>query len=361
MGNFKFNNLDKYRIGGTDEEMLLSLPFPKSASGKVYRQSPNEDASPRLFLIGDASSNRLISPQNSTKTQLILESENMICPYSGFIAHQREFIHPRDIEDCQAEVERAIKEDAFSAIEQMLSDAFGGFKPTSSNKSGITITITSKPSNRIKSQPLNPIREDLLRNLCCHVCTRHYGVYAVALFCPDCGAANLALHFEREMEIVQHQVKIAEQENNPEIRHRLIANAHEDVVTAFETTLKTVYKYFIRKKYPNDYEVLEKKIGNSFQNLEKSTQKFKDLSIELLDLLTEADYQCLFLNIQKRHIIGHNLSIADEKYIALDQNKQTGEIIPITSDEIEQFYLVCHKVIKEIELPLLDTARNNQL
>jgi len=42
------------------------------------------------------------------------------------------------------------------------------------------------------------------------ICGRDYGVYAIGLFCPDCGAPNLRLHFERERQLVNAQVEIAE-------------------------------------------------------------------------------------------------------------------------------------------------------
>ena len=32
----------------------------------------------------------------------------------------------------------------------------------------------------------------------CDHCGRDYGVFAIGLFCPDCGAPNLRLHFARE-------------------------------------------------------------------------------------------------------------------------------------------------------------------
>ena len=44
--------------------MQLSMPMPKSPSGKVYQYSPNPDAVPRLFQLGDAPENRSVEPEN---------------------------------------------------------------------------------------------------------------------------------------------------------------------------------------------------------------------------------------------------------------------------------------------------------
>lgn len=61
-------------------------------------------------------------------------------------------------------------------------------------------------------------------------------MFAIALFCPDCGAPNLALHFARETELVGQQVDLAESQDRQELAYRLLGNAHEDVLTAFEAT-----------------------------------------------------------------------------------------------------------------------------
>src|SRR5256885_975016 len=67
----------------------------------------------------------------------------------------------------------------------------------------ISVRMDLKRSHRPK--PL-AIREDLLRDLECGICRRSYGVYAIALFCPDCGGPNLALHFQREVQLVREQI-----------------------------------------------------------------------------------------------------------------------------------------------------------
>ncbi len=61
MREFRFNRLERHRIGGTRDEMQLSVPIPKSPSGKVYRYSPYPDAAPRLFLLGDAPVERTVT------------------------------------------------------------------------------------------------------------------------------------------------------------------------------------------------------------------------------------------------------------------------------------------------------------
>ena len=48
----RFRNLEKYKTGGSGNNMTLGIPLPKTPDGRVYRYSPNENAHPRLFLLG---------------------------------------------------------------------------------------------------------------------------------------------------------------------------------------------------------------------------------------------------------------------------------------------------------------------
>jgi hypothetical protein len=49
----RFKNLESYRIGGVGNDMQLEILLPKMPDGRVYRYSPNENAHPRFFLLGD--------------------------------------------------------------------------------------------------------------------------------------------------------------------------------------------------------------------------------------------------------------------------------------------------------------------
>jgi hypothetical protein len=46
----RLTNLERFKTGGTGNNLRLSVPLPKTPEGRVYRYSPNENAHPRLFL-----------------------------------------------------------------------------------------------------------------------------------------------------------------------------------------------------------------------------------------------------------------------------------------------------------------------
>ena len=351
MRDIRFRRLERRRTGGTRDRMELSYPVPRSPSGKIYRFSPNAEAVPRLFLIGDAPEDRQVTDGNQARTRRTPGPGQTICPYSGHMAEDDEFVHFADVNAITKQVEH----DAAADVSDWLGDWAKDFNRRQPRGGFITMKMEHKPRHR--PRPL-AIREDLLRDLSCDICARAYAVYAIALFCPDCGAPNLALHFRREIALVHEQLALAAEQDaggKSELAYRLMGNAHEDVLTAFETTLKTVYRHLVRRHMPAEAATLcgKKAIGNAFQNIRRGREKFAPLGIDPFAALADEELARLGLNIEKRHVIGHNLGIADEQYVALTQADQPGETVRLIGDEIGRFADTCLAVIAGLETALL--------
>ncbi len=114
----------------------------------------------------------------------------------------------------------------------------------------------------------------LLRNVTCDQCKCAYGVDTFALFCPNCGAANLSLHFGYEKKLIREQIELADQveeqgkeeQGKRELAYRLLGNAYEDAVTAFEAYQKAVAKFL--------YDKLPKR--GTFQNINNLKKFWKE-------------------------------------------------------------------------------------
>src|ERR1043166_6932406 len=223
--------------------MQLAVPVPQTPKRRFYRYSPNERAHPRHFVIGQVALDFVISETARARMKLEPRSKQTVCPYSGTIAADNDFVHPDDVKATFSLVEPA----AISDVEAELFRMFDPLSRSQSRNSMVRIETkvrqTPRPTPRFS-------RNDLLRDLVCDHCGRDYGVYAIGLFCPDCGAPNLRLHFARETGLVGKQVDLADAqtEDNHELAYRLLGNAHEDVLTAFEATLKTVYLYEVTRQ-----------------------------------------------------------------------------------------------------------------
>lgn len=347
MANFRLRQLEKYRVGGTYDQMQLSLPRPVSPSGKIYQYSPNPEATPRLFQIGDAPEERSVAEEHQHRIRREPGPGQTICPYSGRMADDEDFTHLDDVEAVKKHIVWLAEND----LQDYLNDFVKDFNRRQPRGGFITMKMNVKAKRRPK--PL-AIREDLLRSLECSVCSRSYGVYALALFCPDCGAPNIGLHFRREVQLVGEQITLADElegQGRNELAYRLMGNAHEDVLTAFEATLKTLYRHLVREHLADQVEKLTAKnvIGNAFQNIERGRKLFEPLGIDPYNNLTEADLEHLRLNIQKRHVLGHNLGIADEHYATFAADHEPGETITLIGDDVRRFGALCCGVVEGLE------------
>jgi hypothetical protein len=351
MGSFRFRRLEQRRIGGAGDRMVLSYQPPRSPSGKVYQYSPNPEAAPRLFLIGDAPPDRQIAEEARARMRREPGPGQTVCPYSGFVGNDEDFVHLDDIEA----MKKQIIWEAGADIQDMLAEVARDFNRRQPSRGFITMKMEAKSSPR--PRPL-VIRADLLRDLECGICQRPYAVYAIALYCPDCGAPNLALHFDREKSLVNEEIAIADQQDSAgraEIAYRLMGNAHEDVLTAFETALKTVYRHLVRRHLPDQAGALctKKEIGNAFQNIERARDKFAVLRFDPFAALSDSELATLRINIHKRHVIGHNLGVADEHYVELTQDEQPGETVRLMGDEVRAFAELCGRVVAGLDDRLL--------
>ena len=348
MKQVDFRRLKRHKVGGTGDRMLLSYPLRGSPSGKQYQYSPNPDAVPRVFLIGDRPENYVITPENRARIRRDPGPGETVCPYSGYVSVDEDFIHPSDRKANRDQV----RHDMIADIQDHLKDWVRDFNRKQPRDGFVTMSMRHKPGRN--PRPSVSIREDLLRDLQCGICGRSYGVYAIALFCPDCGAPNIGVHYSRERQLVLKQIALADAHSatgEKELAYRLMGNAHEDVLTAFETTLKTVFRYL--RRFTGAASTID--IGNSFQNIVRARRLFSQVGVDPFADLGVSDLTVMAHNIQKRHVIGHNLGIADERYVRLTQqsSEETGESVQLLGDEIRKFCDICGLVVQVMDDALI--------
>lgn len=334
----RLQNLSKYKVGGTSSRMKLEVPIPKTPDGRVYRYSPNENAHPRHFVLGGIDSAISATDEARARMRVAPGSEQTVCPYSGVVADQQDFTHPDDLKAVHKVVEHAALADMEAAVADMLKGVVGKSRGAIRYQPGRS---SPKPRPRFS-------RSDLMRELICDHCGQDYGVYAIGLFCPGCGAPNLRLHFAREAELVRTQVELAEAQaaTSEELAYRLLGNAHEDVLTAFEATLKTVYLFGVVERTGAPPAKLPQ---NDFQNVEKARKRYAELSIDPFTGLVARELDVLKLNIQKRHVIGHNLGVVDAKFAEHASDARVGETVAIVGADIREFATVAQKVVNQLD------------
>ena len=235
-----------------------------------------------------------------------------------------------------------VAQDAADIIGEQLRKAFGS---SSSSSGGFGISF--KATRHAEPAPRLPVRHDLLRNLRCDVCGCAYGVFAIGLFCPDCGAPNVMVHFEREVELIELQIRMAgelEKEYGEEASYRILGNSHEDTLTAFEAYQKAVFRYHERTRANET----KRDLSNAFQNVDRAAKLFDTVHLQPYGALSTEELEVLRRHIQKRHVIGHNLGQVDEKFEGLTPGLREGELVPVLAAEVIEFAELCGRIISDL-------------
>jgi hypothetical protein len=92
-----------------------------------------------------------------------------------------------------------------------------------------------------------------------------------------------------------------------------------------------------------------KPVGNAFQNIERGQKRFAEFSFDPFGSLSPEALAVLTLNIQKRHVIGHNLGIADAAFAEHAADARLGETMPLVGENILQFADICQMVVDQID------------
>lgn len=347
MNDFEFRHLAEWSEGDDGDEMRLAVPLPVTSSGMTLRWCPNDDCQPRRFQIGVS---QLEQPEATVQpgARRSPGAPATTCPYCGTDGDDQSFVAPEDLEAAIDKVKWAFREDVVLWLDGLAADFNRTVSRGGNNFLGIRMT-----SDNVRRPEPTAWREDLLRSVQCHACSRAYGVYAIGLFCPDCGIANLADHFAREVDLVEGQVSIAADlqiEGETELAYRVLGNAHEDVVTAFETYLKSVFRFVLvsRQGSADLFKPADLR-GNPFQNLSRAERLFAALGIALFEGLDPSELQSLETDFQKRHVVGHNLGLVDDRYAEVEQDSRIGETTSLLAGDVKAFATRCMSVVRRLE------------
>jgi len=344
----RFTRLEE--LGGRRESGdVWQIPFslPTGANGMSFRTCPSAECAPRLFQLGELVDNAPQPKRRRPTARRVPGVAGMTCPYCGFDGDDDAFVDEADREAMMEELTWAVTEDAADYI-------LGGVRPFHTRGLiSMELSVERNPQPR----PLRIARrEDLLRDVRCQICSRRYGVYAIGLYCPDCGSANLGVHFAREATLVRRQTGLAaeaREAGEPELAYRLLGNAHEDVVTALETYLKTTYRHLAHGSTDSS----ERRVGNAFQNVDRAQRRFARFELDPFSVLERDELTTLRIIIEKRHVVGHNLGVADEKYAEVAEDERIGETVELLADQVLEFVGLAERVVQQLDASLGDRIK----
>jgi len=107
-----------------------------------------------------------------------------------------------------------------------------------------------------------------------------------------------------------------------------------------------------RRRRPADFETLinKKSEANAFQNVRRGRERFAAFAIDPYAPLQAADLAWFEENIEKRHVLGHNLGLADARYAASVGEEEHGRTVRLLANEVLRFALLAAAVIGALEM-----------
>jgi len=182
------------------------------------------------------------------------------------------------------------------------------FKHRSGGAFGIGISM------QVSGQPtaIRRYRESKLETeVVCNRCALRYTIYGVFGFCPDCASHNSLQILNKNLELVQKLLIIAETQEAP-VAQNLIENSLEDCVSAFDGFGRETCRVFAPKA------AKPKKVADiRFQNIAAARDRVREqFTVDFAATSAPADWKHVLRAFQKRHLLAHKMGVVDEDYLA---------------------------------------------
>jgi len=246
------------------------------------------------------------------------------CPYCGWKNDMSEFNTPEQIEYAKSVAINKI----MGALQRDVQE-WGRELENSTKNSFIKMKIDFK-SNPHQVQYYQ--EKQLETNITCEVCTLEYAIYGVFAFCPDCGTHNSIQILNKNMELVQKEITLANSLDDKEISLSIMEDALENAVSAFDGFGRATSLAFSSKS-SDEKQAKE----TSFQNIFTARNRIQTLfGIDFTSTISETEWETIIRCFQKRHLLAHKMGVIDKEYIekAKDPTAHLGRRITISQDEV---------------------------
>ena len=245
------------------------------------------------------------------------------CPYCNHIGPQDEFWTKQQIEYAKSVALHKISGNLLKSLKKM--------ERTPNRNEFISIGIT------VKGRP-TPIayysEKELEEKVTCNNCTLEYTIYGAFGYCPDCGVHNSQQIVSSNFDLVIKILDLASKADG-DVKSKLIENALEDVVSAFDG--------FGREHCSDIYQKI------SFQNISSAKDRLlKEHGLDISVGLSSEQWNFVVEQFQKRHLLAHKMGVIDEEFIKNTGKPQSvlGRKVSITKDDVR--LLIGHlKIITE--------------
>lgn len=293
-------------------ENRISITLPEDENGLTSRKCPNQKCN-GIFKV-------------KFGTGLKGDDLPCHCPYCGFTGDMGDFNTPEQqkyIESVALRyVQGIIQEDLKRWGRKIERSMSGGFLSAKVKVSGQPIPLQIYQEKQIET------------HVTCEKCTLEYAIYGVFAFCPDCGSHNSLQILNKNLELVQKILTFAATLPDQEVGQRLIENALENTVSAFDGFGRATCAAFCGKATDP-----EKAKALSFQNILGAQTNVRTLfGLDIASAVEEGQWETVNRGFQKRHLIAHKMGVIDDDYVkkAKDPAVIIGRKVVVRPDEITE-------------------------
>jgi len=326
------------------DQFTMNVSIPTDEHGRIARQCPASNCSPGYFKVKPG-------------TGITGGQRVAFCPYCRHAAEPAEFKTDEQLRYAKDMVVR----DAHKGIQDMLGKALG-IGPYGSKRIGggfISMEMTYKPGSLPTVR--RPTEDEIRRDIVCPHCGLDHAVFGMAIWCADCGKDIFLIHVETELSVISKMLSDIDRRRSAlgaRVAARDLENCLEDVVSIFEAVLKVLVTRNLKEAGATEEEIqscLKRKIGNSFQSIDRTIEFLKtEFNLDLFEGQSSDVSRLLRNTFEKRHPITHNLGIVDKKYLErVLSGDQEGREVRVSKAEIESVIPIVLQLVRYVHSKLV--------
>lgn len=253
-----------------------------------------------------------------------LQGENLPChcPYCGHGAASDKFFTKAQVEYAKS----VVMHEVTGALLKDLKTLELNHRPRGALGISFSIKVTGQPAS------IRHYRESKLETeVVCDRCTLRYTIYGVFGFCPDCAVHNSLQILHKNLELVC-KILVAAKTQEEQVAQRLIENALEDCVSAFDGFGRETCRVFAEKAIRPEIAA-----GIRFQNIATARARVKEqFDVDFAATTVHEDWQCILRAFQKRHLLAHKMGVVDEDYLSAtgDSPSLLSRKVSIAAEEV---------------------------
>ncbi|MBX3332358.1 MAG: hypothetical protein KF722_18305 [Nitrospira sp.] len=331
-----------------NNQYKMSFTIPTDEDGRMGRQCPIKTCSPGYFKVKPGT--------GVTGGQVAA-----YCPYCRHSTEPSDFATKEQIRYAKGLLLREVQK----GVNEMIRDTMG-LGASGKRKIGggfLSVELSYKPGTLPHVR--QPVEDEVRREVVCPLCTLDQTVFGLAMWCADCGKDIFMVHVSAELAVIRRMVDdIGRREAS--LGRRVAAKDHEncleDAVSIFEASAKAIVRRALieRGDTPEQIDAHFKKIGNSFQSIERTRSQLKELFG--FDLDADSRWESLSSSFAKRHPVTHNLGVIDRKYLErIQEAEREGREVRISTAEIQNLLIHVEQAVSHIHSKLGATTQHSLL